>query len=95
MQVDEATVRRIARLARIKITDGEAVSLQGELNGILQWVEQLAEVNTDGVEPMTRVVPVEMKRRADIVTDGEKAADITANAPLREDHFFMVPKVGD
>ena len=91
--VDEATVRRIARLARIKITDGEAVSLKGELNGILQWVEQLDEVETDGVEPMTRVVPVEMKKRPDLITDGEKAGDIVGNAPMSDDHFFMVPKV--
>ena len=70
MQVDEATVRRIAHLARIKITDAEAVALKGELNGILQWVEQLAEVDTAGVEPMTRVVPVQMKQRADVITDG-------------------------
>lgn len=91
--VDEATVRRIARLARIKITDAEATSLEGELNGILKWVEQLDEVKTDGVEPMTRVVPVEMKMREDNVTDGEKADAIVANAPERTDHFFMVPKV--
>jgi aspartyl-tRNA(Asn)/glutamyl-tRNA(Gln) amidotransferase subunit C len=91
--IDEDTVRRIARLARIKITEAETVSLKGELNGILQWVEQLAEVNTDGIAPMTRVVPVQMKKRADIVTDGDKAADIVANAPMNEDHFFVVPKV--
>lgn len=91
--VDEATVRRIARLARIKITDGEAVSLKGELNGILQWIEQLDEADTTGVEPMTRVVPVEMKKRLDVVNDGEKAGDIVVNAPMRDDHFFMVPKV--
>jgi aspartyl-tRNA(Asn)/glutamyl-tRNA(Gln) amidotransferase subunit C len=91
--VDEDTVRRIARLARIKITDTEAVSLKGELNGILRWVEQLDEVNTDGIAPMTRVVPVEMKKRPDTITDGDKAADIVANAPMTEDNFFMVPKV--
>ena len=91
--VDAATVRRIARLARIKITDAETVALEGELNGILRWVEQLDEVETDGVPPMTRVVPVEMKKRADVVTDGDKAADIVANAPMVEDNFFMVPKV--
>jgi aspartyl-tRNA(Asn)/glutamyl-tRNA(Gln) amidotransferase subunit C len=91
--VDEATVRRIARLARIRISDSEANSLKGELNGILQWIEQLDEVATDGVEPMTRVVPALMKKREDIITDGEKAADIVANAPMSEDHFFMVPKV--
>ena len=92
-RVDAATVRRIARLARIKITDAEAVSLEGELNGILQWIEQLDEVDTTGVAPMTRVVPVDMKTRADVITDGDKAADIVANAPMRQDHFFMVPKM--
>jgi aspartyl-tRNA(Asn)/glutamyl-tRNA(Gln) amidotransferase subunit C len=91
--VDEATVQRIARLARIKITDTEAVALKGELNGILQWIEQLDEVDTDGIEPMTRIVPVEMKQRADKITDGNKAGDIVANAPMRDEHFFMVPKV--
>lgn len=91
--VDEATVRRIARLARIKITDAEAVALKGELNGILQWVEQLDAVDTDGVEPMTRVVPVQLKKREDRITDGNKADDIVANAPMKDDHLFMVPKV--
>ncbi len=93
MQVDEATVRRIARLARIKITDAEAKGLEKELTGIMQWVEQLGEVNTDNVEPMTRVVPIALKKRADKVTDGEKADDVTRNAPMTEDHFFVVPKV--
>ncbi|MEQ1713493.1 MAG: Asp-tRNA(Asn)/Glu-tRNA(Gln) amidotransferase subunit GatC [Hyphomicrobium sp.] len=93
MQVDEATVRRIARLARIKITDAEANSLQGELSGILDWVKQLDEVETTGVEPMTRVVPIELKQREDRVTDGEIADQVTANAPMIEDHFFVVPKV--
>lgn len=93
MQVDEATVRRIARLARIKITDEEARGLEGELSGILDWVEQLSEVNTDGVEPMTRVVPITLKKRSDVVTDGEKADEIVANAPLSEDDYFVVPKV--
>jgi aspartyl-tRNA(Asn)/glutamyl-tRNA(Gln) amidotransferase subunit C len=93
MQVDEATVRRIARLARIKITDEEAQSLQGELSGILDWVKQLDEVNTDGVEPMTRVIPMTLKKRPDVVTDGNKADDIVKNAPASDDHFFVVPKV--
>ena len=93
MEVDEATVRRIARLARIRITDDEARSLQGELSGILGWVEQLGEVDTDGVEPMTSVVPIELKMRDDVVTDGEKAGDVTANAPMSEDGFYVVPKV--
>jgi aspartyl-tRNA(Asn)/glutamyl-tRNA(Gln) amidotransferase subunit C len=93
MQVDTATVRRIARLARIKVTDEEAKGLEKELSGILNWVEQLDEVNTDGVEPMTRVVAQDMKMRADVVTDGEIAKVVTANAPMSEDEFFVVPSV--
>ena len=93
MQVDEKTVQRIARLARIKVTDQEAKGLEKELSGILDWVKQLDEVDTKNVEPMTRVVPIAMKQRVDKVTDGEKADDITRNAPLTEDHFFVVPKV--
>ena len=93
MQVDEKTVRRIARLARIKITDEEAKSLEGELSGILNWVEQLDEVDTDGVEPMTRVVAQELKMREDKVTDGEIADAIVKNAPMVDDHYFVVPKV--
>jgi aspartyl-tRNA(Asn)/glutamyl-tRNA(Gln) amidotransferase subunit C len=93
MQVDEATVRRIARLARIKITDEEAKGLVKELSGILNWVEQLDEVDTAAVEPMTRVVPIELKKRADAVTDGDIADDIVKNAPMIEDHYFVVPKV--
>ncbi|HET6389948.1 Asp-tRNA(Asn)/Glu-tRNA(Gln) amidotransferase subunit GatC [Hyphomicrobium sp.] len=93
MQVDEATVRRIARLARIKISDDEARGLEKELSGILNWVEQLDEVDTANVEPMTRVVAQELKMRDDVVTDGEIADQVTANAPLAEDNFFVVPKV--
>lgn len=93
MQVDEALVRRIARLARIKVTDEEATSLRKELSGILTWVEQLSEVDTSSVEPMTRVVAQEMKKRTDTVTDGEIADDIVRNAPMSEDNFFVVPKV--
>jgi aspartyl-tRNA(Asn)/glutamyl-tRNA(Gln) amidotransferase subunit C len=93
MQVDAATVRRIARLARIKVTDEEAKGLEKELSGILDWVKQLDEVDTSGVEPMVRVVAQDMKKRADVVTDGEIAAEVTANAPLHDDNFFVVPKV--
>ncbi len=93
MKVDETTVRRIARLARMRVTDEEAQNLHGELTGILNWVEQLDEVDTENVEPMTRVVPIELRRRHDVVTDGDKADDIFANAPFAEDHFFVVPKV--
>jgi aspartyl-tRNA(Asn)/glutamyl-tRNA(Gln) amidotransferase subunit C len=93
MQVDQATVKRIARLARIRITDEEAKGLEKELSGILDWVAMLDEVDTSAVEPMTRVVPIELKTRKDQVTDGEIPADVTANAPMTEDHFFVVPKV--
>ena len=93
MEVDEATVRRIARLARIKISDAEAKGLDKELNGILDWVRQLDEVDTSAVEPMTRVVPIELRKREDKVTDGDIADDIVKNAPLVEDHYFVVPKV--
>lgn len=93
MQVDEQTVRRIARLARIKITDEEAKSLEGELTGILNWVEQLGEVDTADVAPMTRVVAQTLKMREDRVTDGEIADDIVKNAPVVDDHYFVVPKV--
>ena len=93
MQVDEATVRRIARLARIKITDAEAKGLVKELSGILNWVEQLDEVDTASVEPMTRVVPIELTKRVDVITDGDIADDIVKNAPMVEDHYFVVPKV--
>jgi aspartyl-tRNA(Asn)/glutamyl-tRNA(Gln) amidotransferase subunit C len=93
MSVDTATVRRVARLARIKVTDDEAERMTNELNSILGFVEQLNEVDVAGVEPMTSVVSVKMRRRQDVVTDGEDAAAITANAPLSEDHFFLVPKV--
>jgi aspartyl-tRNA(Asn)/glutamyl-tRNA(Gln) amidotransferase subunit C len=93
MSVDLATVKRVARLARIAVSEDEAVRMTGELNGILGFVEQLAEVNVKDVEPMTSVTPMAMKKRPDIVTDGNKAADIVANAPGSDNHFFMVPKV--
>jgi len=93
MKVDEDTVRRIARLARIKVTDAEAKALVGELSGILDWVKQLDEVDTSGVEPLTAVVSTSLKMREDRVTDGGIADDVVANAPAREDHFFVVPKV--
>lgn len=93
MQVDEATVRRIARLARIRISDVEAKSLQSELSGILDWVAQLDDVDTAHVEPMTRVAAHALKMREDVITDGDIAEVVTGNAPLSEDHFFVVPKV--
>jgi aspartyl-tRNA(Asn)/glutamyl-tRNA(Gln) amidotransferase subunit C len=93
MQVDDATVKRIARLARIRISDAEVPGLKAELNGILTWVEQLNEVDVSTVEPMTRVVDMQLKTRRDEVTDGEIAKDVVANAPSTEDSFFVVPKV--
>lgn len=93
MSVDQATVRRIAHLARIKVPEGDVVGLQGELNAILAFVETLSEVDVDGIEPMTSVMPMPMKQRVDEVTDGGIADLVTRNAPASEDHFFMVPKV--
>lgn len=93
MAVDAATTRRIAHLARIAVKDEEVAHLQGEINAVLAFVEQLAEVNVEGVEPMTSVTPMEMKKRKDAVTDGGIADAIVANAPATEDHFFLVPKV--
>ena len=93
MSVDATTVRRITHLARIAVTDDEVPHLQGELNAMLAFVEQLSEVNVDGVEPMTSVMPMVMKKRADVVNDGEIADKVVANAPVTEDHFFLVPKV--
>ena len=93
MSVDQATVRRIARLARIAVKDDDVPRLEGELNAILHWIEQLNEVDVKGVEPLTSVVAMKMKKRQDIVTDGAIPGDVTLNAPASEDHFFMVPKV--
>lgn len=93
MSVDRATVKRVAHLARIRVTDEDAEAFRGELNAILGFVEQLNEVDVAGVEPMTSVLPMDMKQRQDRVTDGGKAADIVANAPATEDNFFLVPKV--
>lgn len=93
MSVDIDTVKRVAHLARIAVSEDDARAMTGELNAILGFVEQLNEVDVTGVEPMTSVTPMEMKKRADEVTDGGKAADIVANAPASEDNFFLVPKV--
>lgn len=93
MSVDAATVRRIAHLARIAVKDEEVSHLQGELNAMLAFIEQLAEVDVEGVEPMTSVTPMQMKKRKDIVADGGMPDKVLANAPAAEDHFFLVPKV--
>ena len=93
MPVDQATVRRIAHLARIRVPDAAIEGLAGELNAILAFVETLDEVDVAGVAPMTSVMPMPMKKRVDVVDDGGIADRITANAPASEDNFFMVPKV--
>ncbi len=93
MSVDAQTVRRIARLARIAVADDEVEHLQGELNAILAFVEQLSELDVAAVEPMTSVTPIAMKMREDVVTDGGIADAVLQNAPVREDHYFVVPKV--
>jgi aspartyl-tRNA(Asn)/glutamyl-tRNA(Gln) amidotransferase subunit C len=93
MSVDIATVKRVARLARIAVSEEDASRMAGELNTILGFVEQLNEVDVTGVEPMTSVIPMAMKKRQDAVTDGDKAADIVANAPATDENFFLVPKV--
>jgi aspartyl-tRNA(Asn)/glutamyl-tRNA(Gln) amidotransferase subunit C len=93
MSVDADTVRRIAQLARIGVAEDEIEHLRRELNAILAFVEQLSQVDVEGVEPMTSVIPMEMKKRPDMVTDGGIPDDIIENAPAAEDHFFVVPKV--
>ena len=93
MAVDAETVRRIAHLARIAVAEDEVAHLQGELNAILAFVEQLSEVDVAGVEPMTSVTPMKMKQREDVVTDGGIADQIVRNAPATADYFFLVPKV--
>jgi len=93
MSVDKATVRRIAKLARIALPEERVEPMMGELNGILGWIEQLQEVKVEGIEPMTSVVTHKLKMREDVVTAGGDAAAIVANAPQSEDNFFVVPKV--
>jgi aspartyl-tRNA(Asn)/glutamyl-tRNA(Gln) amidotransferase subunit C len=93
MSVDTATVKRVARLARIAVSDAEAEALKAELNTILGFVEQLNEVDVTGVEPMTSVIAMDMKKRPDVVAEGGEAAKVLANAPAREGDFFVVPKV--
>ena len=93
MSVDAATVRRIAHLARIAVAEGEVEHLKDEINAMLAFVEQLQEVNVEGVEPMTSVTPMVMKKRADVVTDGNNADAVLRNAPATENNYFLVPKV--
>lgn len=93
MSVDLATVKRVARLARIAVTEDDAERMTGELNTILGFVEQLGEVDVSGVEPMTSVIPMAMKKRQDVVSDGSIADKVVANAPATTENFFLVPKV--
>jgi len=93
MSVDAATVKRIGRLARIRVEEDEVGKYQGEINAILGFVAQLDEVDVEGVEPMNSVTPMQLRRRDDVVTDGGYPEKVVANAPLTEDNFFMVPKV--
>lgn len=93
MSVDLATVKRVARLARIAVNEEDANRMTGELNAILGFVQQLDEVDVSGVEPLTSVIPMALRRREDAITDGAKAEDIVANAPGSEENFFVVPKV--
>ena len=93
MSIDTDTVRKVAALARIAVTEEELAPLAGELNAILGWVEQLGEVDVSGVEPMTSVTPMALKQRSDEVTDGDRQADVLANAPDAREGFFTVPKV--
>ena len=93
MSVDHATVRKIASLARIAATDGEVEAMVPELNNIIGWIEQLGEVDTSAVEPMTAVIPNTLRLRQDIITDGGMRDAVLANAPAAEHGFFGVPKV--
>jgi len=93
MSVDRETVQRIAKLARIALDEAQAAAMEQELNALLSWVEQLQEVDVEGVAPMTSVVEQRLKMRDDVVTDGGYAEDLMKNAPQSEGHFFVVPKV--
>ena len=93
MSLDPATVRRIARLSRLRIDDEQVARMQGDLNGILGWIEQLAEVDVDGVEPLTGAAMMAMRLREDVVTDGNLQEEVLSNAPDRDGPFYAVPKV--
>lgn len=93
MSIDKATVTKIASLARIRVEDADKDHIAEEINGILGWIEQLQEVNTDGVEPLANVADIDLKMREDVITDGNKQAEILANAPESTAGFFVVPKI--
>lgn len=93
MSIDVETARRVAKLARIQVDDGDLAALAGELSNILGFMEQLNEVDVTGIEPMTSVTPMRLKRRADVVTDGDIQDKVLKNAPDSREGFFAVPKV--
>lgn len=93
MSIDDQTVRKVARLARIAVADDEVASLRDDLNRILAWVEELGEVDVEGVEPMTSVTPMRLKRREDVVTAGDNVQAALSNAPETAEGFYVVPKV--
>jgi aspartyl-tRNA(Asn)/glutamyl-tRNA(Gln) amidotransferase subunit C len=93
MAIDAATVKKVANLARLRVPDERLAPLAGELSGILAWIEQLNEVDTEGVEPMTSAVDAKLPKRADAVSDGGDPERVLSNAPKRERNFFVVPKV--
>jgi len=93
MAVDRETVRRIARLGRLAVDEDQVAAMETELNALLTWVEQLQEVNIEGIPPMASVVEQRLKMREDVVNDGGYAEDLMLNAPQAEEHFFVVPKV--
>jgi aspartyl-tRNA(Asn)/glutamyl-tRNA(Gln) amidotransferase subunit C len=93
LAIDEKTVRRVAHLARLALPEARVAPIAGELTAIMAWIEQLNEVDVEGVEPMASAVDVKLPMRDDVVTDGGNAARVLANAPRTEDGFFIVPKV--
>jgi aspartyl-tRNA(Asn)/glutamyl-tRNA(Gln) amidotransferase subunit C len=93
MSLDPAAVRRIARLARLRVDDAQVAQIQGELNAILGWIDQLNEVDVSGVEPLTGGALMAMRMREDVVTDGGQAEAVLSNAPERDGPFYTVPKV--
>ena len=93
MSIDESTAARVAKLARIRVEDAALPALAADFNTILGFIEQLEEVDVEGVEPMTSVTPMRLKRRADVVTDGNQQARVLSNAPDAREGFFAVPKV--
>jgi aspartyl-tRNA(Asn)/glutamyl-tRNA(Gln) amidotransferase subunit C len=93
MAIDAATVRKVAKLARLKIAEERLEPMARDLSGIIGWIEQLGEVDVEGVEPMTSAVAVKLPMREDVVTEGGDPAKVLANAPLTRDNFFVVPKV--